>query len=351
MAGRATLRAVVLACTLLVADPAAWPVAAASTDKTGPAATTQTATAASLSAAAEQGVANAAAHNVRQSVAVIDRATGVGLADVDGEQVHNTESITKLFTAAYYLDRAQGAPGVDLAADLGRMIAVSDNDPQFSLWRRAIVPSVAERYGLTQTTNAPGASEENWGSDRTTANDMVTFLLRAAQDPRVGPSLLAWMARAEPTGSDGFDQSFGVFALPGDRGVKQGWSDPGWSPANLHSVGWTDRHFIAILQSSDTATYRTMRQTSTFTARLIAGLDEPAPSAVTTAPGVTAEASTTAPPDSTPDPEPAVGEPEPAVGESVPAVGESMPAVGEPAALGRAIRQTILQTLRRALAG
>jgi hypothetical protein len=43
---------------------------------------------------------------------------------------------------------------------------------------------------LTQTTNAQRASEEDWGSDRTTANDMVTFMLRAAQDPWVGPSLL-----------------------------------------------------------------------------------------------------------------------------------------------------------------
>ena len=132
------------------------------------------------------------------------------------------------------------------------MIAVSANDVQFSLWRRDIVPTVADRYGLTDTSNAPGAGEENWGSDRTTANDMVTFLLRAAQDPPVGPSLLSWMALAEPAGADGFDQSFGVFALPGDRGVKQGWSDAGWSPANLHSVGWTERYFIAILQNSDT---------------------------------------------------------------------------------------------------
>jgi hypothetical protein len=82
-------------------------------------------------AAARQGVANAAVHDVRQSVAVIDRSTGRGVADVDGERIYSTESITKLFTAAHYLVRAQGVPGADLAAELSRMVAVSDNDPQF----------------------------------------------------------------------------------------------------------------------------------------------------------------------------------------------------------------------------
>jgi hypothetical protein len=156
------------------------------------------------------------------------------------------------------------------------MVAVSDNDVQYSLWRRDIVPTVVQRYGLTATRNAPGATEQNWGSDRSTASDLATFLLRASQDPWVGPSLLTWMAAAEPIGSDGFDQSFGVFDLAGDRGVKQGWSDPGWSPANLHSVGWTERFIIAILQSSDSATNRTMRATSTFTAKLIDGPGDPA---------------------------------------------------------------------------
>jgi hypothetical protein len=227
-------------------------------------------------AAVEQGVAKAAGQDVRQGVAVIDRTTGLLVADVGGQEVFNTESITKLFTAAYYLEQSQGAPDADLAADLARMIATSDNDVQFALWRRDIVPTVAQRYGLTATRNAPGASESNWGSDRTTADDMVTLLLRVAQDPWVGPLLLSWMAQAEPTGTGGFDQAFGLFSLTGDRGVKQGWSDPGWEPANLHSVGWTDRYFVAILQSSYSADNDTMRATSTLTAQLIEGAHEPA---------------------------------------------------------------------------
>jgi hypothetical protein len=308
-----------------------------------------------MSEAADQGVGNAAAHQVRQSVAVIDRAAGQVVADVGGDRVYNTESITKLFTAAYYLEQSQGAPEADLAADLSRMIAVSANDVQFSLWRRDIVPTVADRYGLTDTSNAPGAGEENWGSDRTTANDMVTFLLRASRDPRVGPSLLSWMALAEPAGADGFDQSFGVFALPGDRGVKQGWSDAGWSPANLHSVGWTERYFIAILQNSDTATNRTMRATSTFTARLIGDPDGPAASVsppVTVAPDTTSDAATTAPRDPTPAPAP---DPTLATGpESAPAPApESAPVAGDPAvaSFGQSVLQAIMDSLRWALPG
>jgi hypothetical protein len=68
---------------------------------------------------------------------------------------------------------------------------------------------------------------------------MVTALLQASQDPWVGPSVLGWMAAAQPAGADGFDQDFGLFGLA--DGVKQGWSDPDWEPRNVHSVGWTDR--------------------------------------------------------------------------------------------------------------
>ena len=107
------------------------------------------------------------------------------------------------------------------------------------------------------------ASDGNWGSDRTTADDMVVLLLRMSQDPWVGPSVLSWMGSAESTAADGFDQSFGLFALAG--GVKQGWSDPDWRPRNLHSVGWTDRYFISILQTSPLASFQTMRSTSTTT--------------------------------------------------------------------------------------
>jgi hypothetical protein len=254
---------------------------------------------ASIVQAAQQGVANAAAQGIQQSVSVIDRSTGELVADVGGEQVHNTESLTKLFTAAYYLEQAQGSPGANLAGELGTMIEKSDDDIQSSLWRSDIVPTVAQRYGLTHTTEPTDADPGDWGSDRTTADDMVTYLLRASQDPWVGASVLSWMGSAQQSGDDGFDQSFGLFTLSGDRGVKQGWSDPDWEPRNLHSVGWTDKYFIAILQTSASAGFDTMRATSTDTAQLLAGPSGPATSTPATSAPAPTPTTSAAPPAST----------------------------------------------------
>jgi hypothetical protein len=217
-------------------------------------------------------VAHAAAADVRQAVAVIDRADGTLLASRNGDAVYNSESILKLFTAAYYLVRAEGQPDAGTAAALRTMIVVSDNGVQSELWRRDIVPTIVERYGLTSTSNANNASSRNWGSGKITANDQARFLWGMSQDPLVAPSLTAWMAASEPTGSDGFDQAFGLNAVSGDHGSKQGWSDSGWSPYNVHSVGWTGRFFVAILQDSETAGSETMKDTSTFTAQALTEL-------------------------------------------------------------------------------
>ena len=269
--------------------------------------------------AADLGPANATTHDVQQSVAIIDRATGELVAGYDGDRVFETESILKMFTAAFYLLRADGAPDADLTGQLRTMIELSDNGIQSSLWRADIVPTIADRYGLTNTRNGPRTSAGNWGSDRTTANDQASFLQRMSQDRLVAPHLMAWMASAAPTGSDDFNQAFGFNALTGDHGSKQGWTDPGRSPVNLHSVGWTGRYFAAILQNSDTATYATMRETSTHTARLIAAAGEP--SAADTA-GV--------PADSEPTVDPAPVPADSTTTASEPAASE--PAASEPAA-------------------
>ena len=225
---------------------------------------------ASLSRTAAASVANAAANDVEQSIAVVDRLTGELVISEGGDEVFNTESILKLFTAAFYLVESDGAPDPGLAADLRALIEVSDNGVQSALWMEEIVPTIADRYGLTSTWNGPYSGPESWGSDQTTANDQALFLYRMSLDPIVAPQLMSWMAGTEPTGTDGFNQEFGFNALTGDHGSKQGWSDPDWSPANLHSVGWTARYFAAVLQNSPTATYATMRATSTQAAQVIA---------------------------------------------------------------------------------
>ncbi|GAA2015171.1 hypothetical protein JL107_08965 [Nakamurella flavida] len=221
------------------------------------------------------GSAAAGARGVEQSVAVLDRATGELVASVGGDEVYNTESVLKLFTAAYYLIQADGEPDADLSGALESLIEVSDNGIQSALWDYDIIPTIVERYGLSGTRNGPNASSGTWGSDRTTADDQVRFLAAAAADPLVGPFLLDTMADTQEEGTDGFDQDFGLNALTGVHGSKQGWSDPGWTPANLHSVGYTARYFVAILQTSPDASYATMRATSTATAESLAALDPP----------------------------------------------------------------------------
>lgn len=214
------------------------------------------------------GAMRAAANDVEQAVAVVDRESGDLVAGHQGDTGFNSESITKLFTVAYYLVEVDGTPGAALAEDLRSLVQESNSTVQTDLWQPDIVPTIADRYQLTGTGTA--GSSNTWGSDQITANDAARFLYQASNDPLVGDRLLLWMAGTPPTGADGFNQAFGFNALTGVHGSKQGWSDPGWSPANLHSVGYTDRYFAAVLQVSPTATYATMRFTSTTTVNLIA---------------------------------------------------------------------------------
>lgn len=222
----------------------------------------------SAAALAAIGVDYAADRGVTQSVAVVDRRTGILLAAVDAGRGYNTESLLKTFTATYYLTSAADS-GVGPGA-LRALISQSDNGVQTELWNADIVPTVAARYGLRDTRTSSYPTSRNWGSDRTTAADQAHFVAAMLNDPAVGPSLAAWMSAVTPVAADGFDQHFGLARATGDRGAKQGWSDPGWEPANLHSVGWVEDSAIAILQTSSTADNATMRATSTVTASLLA---------------------------------------------------------------------------------
>jgi hypothetical protein len=87
------------------------------------------------------------------------------------------------------------------------------------------------------------------------------------------------MANVASTGSDGFDQDFGLNALPGDHGSKQGWTDVGEATdrIQIHSVGWTDQYFVAILQTSTNADDDTMRTSATDAAQAILAAESEAP--------------------------------------------------------------------------
>jgi hypothetical protein len=171
---------------------------------------------------------------------------------------------------AYYLVRAGGRPDDSMAQTLRTMIINSDDGIESTLWNTDIVPTIAARYGLDHTSNGPKTGPHDWGWELITADDEAKFLYEMSNDPQVAPLLMDAMAKVAPTGSDGFDQDFGMNALTGDHGSKQGWTDVGSSDrVQIHSVGWTDEYFVAILQTSSGSDYDRMRADSTATARAV----------------------------------------------------------------------------------
>jgi hypothetical protein len=222
--------------------------------------------------AVDQGVANASNDGVNQFVALVDRSTGELVASSGGDTQVISESIVKLFTVSYYLVEYDGKLPATMSADLHEMIVHSDDRIESEYWTMAAVPAMAKRYGLKHTANGAKTGPHDWGWEYITADDEATFLYQASQDPIVGPFLMDAMAEVAPVGADGFNQDFGFNSLDGDHGSKQGWTDLDTSQAiNIHSVGWTDRYFGAILETSDSPQYNTMRADSTITADLIQG--------------------------------------------------------------------------------
>ena len=238
-------------------------------------------------AAVDSAVAAAAADGIEQGVAVVDRSTGELVAGSGGDQQYISESIVKLFTVAYYAVQAGGHPDDSMARLLRTMIINSDDSIESSLWSTDIVPTIAARFGLDNTRNGPKTGPHDWGWELITADDEAKFLYEMSNDPQVAPLLMAAMANVAPTGSDGFDQDFGMNALPGEHGSKQGWTDVGSSgQVQIHSVGWTDQYFVAILQTSNSSDDDTMRADSSATARAVLAAEN----ARTAASPVTADA-------------------------------------------------------------
>ena len=223
--------------------------------------------------AVDQGVSAAADDGVHQYVALVDRSTGRLVASSGGHVQVISESIVKLFTVSYYLVKYNGKLPADMASDLHEMIVHSNDRIESQYWTTAAVPAMAARYGLPDTANGPKTGPHDWGWEYITADDEASFLYQASKDPIVGPFLMDAMANVASVGADGFDQGFGFNSLSGDHGSKQGWTDLNTSQAiNIHSVGWTDKYFGAILETSDEPQYNTMRADSTATADLIDSL-------------------------------------------------------------------------------
>ena len=227
--------------------------------------------------AVDRSVAAASAQGIGQSIAVVDRSTGELVAGRGGDVQYISESIVKLFTLAYYQVQAGGQPDGSLTRTLRTMIIGSDDGIESSLWNTDIVPAMAARYGLRHTANGPRTGPGDWGWELITADDEAQFLFEAAADPEVGPLLLDAMANTAPTAADGSDQDFGLNALTGDHGSKQGWTDIGSTDqVQIHSVGWTDRYYVAILQTAADPDIDAMRAAATDAARAVQAAEEPA---------------------------------------------------------------------------
>ena len=273
-----------LAATVAVALVlAAWPLAAtpANAESVTPSKSTAVQTAAiettaidptAVQQAVDGSVAAASAAGIEQSIAVVDRETGVLLAGSGGSTQFLSESIVKLFTVAYYEVRAGGQPDDSMVQTLRTMIVNSDDDIESSLWNIDIVPSMATRYGLAGTSNGPRTGPHDWGWELITADDEAKFLYEVSNDPVVAPLLLDAMAGTARTGADGSDQYFGMNTLSGDHGSKQGWTDAdagSTEPAEIHSVGWTDKYFVAILQTADGPNFEEMKESATAAAQAV----------------------------------------------------------------------------------
>jgi hypothetical protein len=219
------------------------------------------------------GAAHAHADGVTEFVSVVDRSTGAILGQTSNANLQvASESIMKLFLAAYYLVHYGGyahTPATVLSR-LSYMLRYSDDATASAMFTATAIPTIAKRYGLSHTTNATDRVG-HWGAARITANDMTRFLYRAAHDSAVGPWLLPVMAKTAAKGSDGFDQYFGLNALSGEHGSKQGWGDDSyWTSQRsaIHSVGYTSRYFVAVLQLSSSYP-DPARATATYTATAI----------------------------------------------------------------------------------
>ena len=119
-----------------------------------------------------------------------------------------------------------------------------------------------------------------------------------ANDPAVSPVLLDAMAHSAPTAADGTNQAFGMNALTGDHGSKQGWTDAGaeWAEqAQIHSVGWTDRYFVAILETSTDSDFAAMTAESTNAARAVLRSESGDPAGPPSAAAEPADPTTSAP--------------------------------------------------------
>ena len=203
--------------------------------------------------AVEAAVESAKLFGVDQSVVVMNRQNGSVTTAVDADAEVPSMSLVKLMLAADVIDRAGSITAVDpdTLARMHEMIAASDDVVAQDFYdeggRSAIITRVAQEYGLASTFPAP--NPQYWGDVRITARDMATLLYQLLRSPDMGLWFTQALEAAEDTGADGFDQNFGMNAVPG-TGSKQGWGCCLANVLAIHSAGFTAGQIVVVLSTS-----------------------------------------------------------------------------------------------------
>jgi hypothetical protein len=243
-------------------SPTATPAATVGPEQTATALRTEEPVTPVAQGPAAQAVADAyavgAAHVTSVAVALLDLQSGTlyGAGDID--EPYASASLVKVFIAARLL--AEGRAEDPAVRDrMWRMITVSDDDAATYLYGLAggegLAPWIADHYGISGL--APADRPGYWGLTRVTARGMVSFYAAVVHDPAVAPWLLDAMGQAQPYGSDGFYQHFGLPAKAASWRVKQGWMCCLEDLTRMHSTGYIDgdRYAAALLISGPPSLY------------------------------------------------------------------------------------------------
>ncbi|MFC4943249.1 hypothetical protein [Pseudonocardia sp. GCM10023141] len=245
------------AASMAPTAPAPQPLVARPPTESPPARTGMAATAVTA--------AEAAAHDGTElGVAVLDRVTGELAVGDRGTEPFYTASLSKLVVAVDVLDRhrLEGLPVTETDVDLiRRALGPSDDDAMNALWSgfdgAGAAGRLSKRAGL-ENTSAP-EDPSQWGEMAMPATDMVRVWHYILDDvPEEERELLvSAMDRSPAEAADGFDQQYGLEAVPdGTSGhpdvvAKQGWMCCFGAQFYLHSAGLvgTDNRFVVALMS------------------------------------------------------------------------------------------------------
>lgn len=153
----------------------------------------------------------------RTEIVAIDLVSGDAYTTGNPHEQMPGLSIVKLFIGQYIVEHGDPAD-IPVAQ---QMIRVSDDALATQLYRKypTSISTIARDYGLGDTVVA-----REWGSSRTSVNDMAVFLKSLVQNEPNGPIATAIYTVA-PVAADGYHQDYGTARLPGAKGTKFGWSN------------------------------------------------------------------------------------------------------------------------------